>query len=79
MSIVPPELRHRSTAVSRVAANAGFGLGGVLGGLVAAYGLNGFVLLFLVNAVTYLVYVAILVATVRRIHVPRGLLADTAW
>ena len=65
VSIVPPELRHRSTAVSRVAANAGFGLGGVLGGLVAAYGLNGFVLLFLVNAVTYLVYVGILVATVR--------------
>jgi len=65
VTIVPPELRHRSTAVSRVAANAGFGFGGVLGGLVAAYGVNGFVLLFLVNAVTYLIYVAILVAAVR--------------
>jgi MFS family permease len=65
VSLVEPELRHRSTAVSRVAANAGFGLGGVVGGLVAAYGLNGFVSLFLVNAVTYLLYVAILVATVR--------------
>jgi MFS family permease len=38
VSLVPAELRHRSTAVSRVAANAGFGLGGVLGGLIAAYG-----------------------------------------
>ncbi len=65
VSLVPQTLRHRSTAVSRVAANAGFGLGGVLGGLVAAYGLNGFVLLFLVNAVTYLLYVVILVVVVR--------------
>ena len=65
VTLVPPELRHRSTAVSRVAANAGFGLGGGVGGVVAAYGLNGFVLLFLVNAVTYLLYVGILVAVVR--------------
>jgi MFS family permease len=65
VTLVPPELRHRSTAVSRVAANAGFGLGGAVGGLVAASGLNGFVLLFLVNAVTYLLYVGILVAVVR--------------
>ena len=63
-SLVPPELRHRSTAVSRVAANLGMGLGGALGGLVAAYGLNGFVGLFLANAVSYVLYVAILVAAV---------------
>ena len=64
-SLVPPDLRHRSTAVSRVASNLGVALGGALGGLVAAYGLNGFVLLFLANAVTYVLYVAILVAGVR--------------
>jgi len=64
-SLVSPELRHRSTAVSRVAGNVGFGVGGAVGGLVAANGLNGFVALFLANAVTYVLYVAILVVTVR--------------
>src|SRR5580704_4264918 len=59
------DLRHRATAVSRVAGNAGIGIGGALGGLVAAYGLTGFVLLFLVNAVTYLAYVCVLLAVVR--------------
>src|SRR5262245_63857488 len=39
-SLVPPELRHRSTAVSRVASNVGVGLGAAIGGLVAAHGLN---------------------------------------
>jgi len=58
-------IRHRVTAVSRVASNAGIGLGSGLGGLVAGYGLNGFVLLFLANALTYLIYVFVLVAVVR--------------
>lgn len=60
-----PDLRHRSTAVSRVAANLGAGLGATLGGLVAARGLNGFVLLLLGNAASYLVFVAILLLAVR--------------
>jgi MFS family permease len=60
----PPDLRHRVTAVSRVASNAGIGLGSALGGLIAGYGLNGFVLLFLANALTYLIYVFVLVAVV---------------
>jgi MFS family permease len=64
-SLVPPELRHRATAVSRVAGNLGAGVGGGLGGLVAAYGLNGFVVLFVANAVTYVLYVVILVVVVR--------------
>jgi MFS family permease len=64
-SLAKPELRHRATAVSRVAANIGFGLGGALGGLIAAHGLNGFVVLFLANAVTYVLYIAILVLAVR--------------
>jgi MFS family permease len=69
------DLRHRATAVSRVATNAGIGIGGALGGLVAAYGLTGFVALFLINAVTYLAYVVVLVAVVRdapRPERPRG-------
>jgi MFS family permease len=64
-TLAPPDLRHRASAVSRVAANGGIGIGGALGGLVAAYGLTGFVSLFLANALTYLVYVALLVAVVR--------------
>ncbi len=64
-ALAPSEVRHRATAVSRVAGNAGIGIGGALGGLVAAYGLSGFVVLFLVNALTYLVYVSVLVAVVR--------------
>jgi MFS family permease len=64
-TLAPPDLRHRATAVSRVAGNAGIGIGGALGGLVAAYGLRGFVALFLFNAATYLVYVGVLVAVVR--------------
>jgi MFS family permease len=63
-ALASAEVRHRATAVSRVAANAGIGIGGALGGFVAAYGLSGFVALFLVNAVTYLVYVVVLVAVV---------------
>jgi MFS family permease len=63
-SLVGPELRHRATAVSRVASNGGAGLGAALGGLVAAHGTAGFVALFLANALTYVLYVAILVVVV---------------
>jgi MFS family permease len=64
-SISPPELRHRATAVSRVASNLGIGIGGVVGGVVAAQGLSGFAALFLANAATYVLYAAILVGAVR--------------
>src|SRR6266702_3587922 len=64
-TLAPPDGRHRATAVSRVAGNAGIGIGGALGGLVAASGLTGFVVLFLANAVTYLGYVCVLTAIVR--------------
>jgi MFS family permease len=64
-SIAPPELRHRATAVSRVASNLGIGIGGALGGLIAAQGLSGFVVLFVANGVTYLLYALILVVAVR--------------
>jgi MFS family permease len=63
-TLTTAEIRHRATAVSRVATNAGIGIGGALGGLVAAYGLRGFVILFLANSITYLGYVIVLVALV---------------
>ena len=62
--LAAPELRHRATAVSRVCTNAGFGVGGALGGVVAGFGLSGFVALFLLNAATYALYVGVLVAVV---------------
>jgi len=64
-ALAAPDRRHRATAVSRVAGNAGIGIGGALGGLVAALGLPGFVALLLVNAVSYLVYAGVLAAVVR--------------
>ena len=63
-ALAPPDLRHRVIAVSRVATNVGFGLGGGLGGLVAAHGLTGLVALFLANAASYLLYVAVLATAV---------------
>ena len=63
-SLVRPDLRHRATAVSRVAGNLGAGLGAALGGVIAAHGVNGFVALFLANAATYVLYVGILVGAV---------------
>jgi MFS family permease len=65
VALAPREVRQRVSAVSRVAVNVGIGLGGAIGGVVAAFGLNGFVVLFIGNAVTYLLYTAILAAAVR--------------
>ncbi len=62
-ALAPRELLQRASAVSRVAVNSGLGLGAAIGGVVA--GLGGFVVLFLANALTYLVYLAVLVAAVR--------------
>jgi MFS family permease len=58
------ETRHRAVAVSRVATNAGIGLGGALGGLAAAHGFEGFVALFAANAATSLLFAALLMAAV---------------
>jgi MFS family permease len=63
-SLAPAQLRHRASAVSRVASNLGVGIGAASGGLVAARGLDGFVALFLANAVSYVLYVLILVGAV---------------
>lgn len=59
------EVRHRVTAVSRVSTNAGLGLGAAGGGFIASSGLGGLVLLFLANAITYLLYVGVVLALVR--------------
>jgi MFS family permease len=62
-ALAPRDLLQRASGVSRVAVNCGLGLGAAIGGVVA--GLGGFVVLFLANAATYLVYLGILAAAVR--------------
>jgi MFS family permease len=64
-TLCPPHLRHRATAVSRVAGNVGVGLGGGVGGLVAAHGMAGFIALLLANAASYVAFLGILLAVVR--------------
>lgn len=64
-ALATSDVRHRATAVSRVATNAGIGIGSALGGIIATYGLSGYIALFLANAFTYLIYVVVLVAVVR--------------
>ena len=72
-ALAAPGIRHRASAVSRVCTNAGFGFGGALGGAVATFGLSGFVALFLLNALTYLLYVGVLIAVVREAPRPEPL------
>jgi MFS family permease len=55
--VTPPELRHAAFAQQRVAANLGLGLGGLLGGVVAASG--AWTALFAANALTFLAYAAV--------------------
>jgi MFS family permease len=62
--LAPAQTRHRAVAVSRVATNAGIGLGGALGGLAAAHGLSGLVTLFAANAATSLLYAGLIMAIV---------------
>jgi MFS family permease len=64
-TLTTADMRHRASAVSRVATNAGIGIGGALGGLVAVEGLTGFVILFLANAITYVGYAGVLLLVVR--------------
>jgi hypothetical protein len=63
--LVPASVRHRATAVSRLASNTGAAVGAAGVGTVAAAGLAGFVALFAASAASYLLYVVILVAAVR--------------
>jgi MFS family permease len=69
-ALAPAAVRHRATAVFRVAGNAGMGIGAALGGFIAAFGLRGFMTLYLLNALTYLIYVVVLVALVREVTRP---------
>ncbi len=73
LALVAPDVRHRATAVSRVSSNLGAALGSVIGGIVGAYGVNGFMALYIANAATYLLYVLVLLAAVREDPCPQQL------
>src|SRR4051794_13439039 len=68
--LTPPERTHSAFALQRVSMNLGLGLGGVVGGLIASTDHpNSFTVLFLLDAVTFLVFISIL-ATVDEPAVP---------
>jgi MFS family permease len=59
--LTPPPRRHAAFALQRVTRNLGIGLGGVAGGLIATTSSPGsFTVLFLLDAATFLVFVAML-------------------
>jgi MFS family permease len=64
--LTPQEARHSAYALQRVSMNLGVGLGALIGGLIATTADPGsFTTLFLIDAATFLVFAAILVAFVR--------------
>jgi MFS family permease len=59
--LTPQARRHAAFAQQRVTMNLGIGLGGLTGGLIAhAHDARSFTILFLVDATTFLAYVAVL-------------------
>jgi MFS family permease len=59
--LTPPERRHAAYAQQRVTMNLGIGLGGLAGGFIAhTQDARSFTVLFLVDAATFLLYVAVL-------------------
>jgi MFS family permease len=67
--LTPPERTPAAFALQRISMNLGLGMGGVVGGLIATTSHpESFTVLFLLDAATYLVFIAVL-ATV---HEPRA-------
>jgi len=59
--LTPPHRRHQAFAQQRVTMNLGFGLGGLVGGLIASAEAAGtFTVLFLLDGASFLVFAAIL-------------------
>ena len=64
-ALSPPHRRHATFAMQRVTMNLGIGLGALVGGLIAAAARpNTFVALFLLDALTFVVYFGVLLAAV---------------
>ncbi len=59
--LTPRDRRHAAFALQRVTMNLGFGLGGLTGGLIATTSRPGtFTLIFLLNALTFFLYIGAL-------------------
>ena len=59
--LTPPDRRHAAFALQRVTRNLGIGLGGLSGGLIATTGNpSSYTVLFILDAVTFLVFVGVL-------------------
>lgn len=59
-SLVPAENRQAALAQNRITAVVGLGLGGTVGGIVAARGLSGYITLLILDAITFLTFAAVL-------------------
>jgi MFS family permease len=59
-TMVPPENRQAAFAQNRITAVVGLGLGGMIGGILAARGLQGYLSLLVLDAVTFLTFAAVL-------------------
>jgi MFS family permease len=71
--LTPPDRRHAAFAQQRVTMNLGFGLGGLTGGLIATTGSTAsFTTLFILDAVTFLAFAAILVRIPAPARHPQG-------
>lgn len=65
VGLTPPDLRHITFGMQRVVMNLGIGIGALVGGLIASTSHpTSFTVLFAMDAVTFLVYLAILYAFV---------------
>ena len=64
-ALSPADRRHATFAMQRVMMNLGIGIGALVGGLIADTGRPGtFLALFLLDAVTFVVYLGVLLAAV---------------
>jgi MFS family permease len=71
--LTPPEQRPAAFAMQRVVMNLGIGLGALAGGVIATTESPGsFTVLFLLNAATFLVYAAVMLALVPSPSLDRG-------
>ncbi len=71
-SMVPAENRQAALAQQRVTAVVGLGLGATLGGILAARGLEGYLELLVLDAITFLTFAAVLLT------LPGGRIAQRA-